>query len=159
MYIFIEESIRRLSSLLLSSPLQVIEIEEILKTTVQLKELYQCVIGCMHDILYINYIGTEKSFEFYSLFQNLIKCCKKRYLYFTHNLYKTIYFEVIFGDCFQTLYMKDPTNQARYLQSHSVEVLYIPPKDRELFHYFTGMNNDGTIVQSSYQVFYFILRP
>ena len=57
---------------MLSSPLQVIEIEEILKTTVQLKELYQCVIGCMHDILYINDFGTENSFEYYSHFQNLI---------------------------------------------------------------------------------------
>ena len=71
MYIFIEISIRILSSLLLSSPLQVSEIEEILKTTVQLKELYQCVIGCMHDILYTNDFNNDKSFELYSHFQNL----------------------------------------------------------------------------------------
>ena len=71
-YLYRNIYIIRLSSLLLSSPLQVIEIEEILKTTVQLKELYQCVIGCMHDILYINDFGTENSFEYYSHFQNLI---------------------------------------------------------------------------------------
>lgn len=158
----VKEKQKALSSLLLSSPLQINEIEQILKSTIQLKEQYQRSIICMHDILYVDYFGTDKSFEYYSHFQKLIICCKKRYLYFTHNLCKTLNFEAIIGDCFQVLNISDLTDQARYLQSHSVEVLYIPPmKDGELFHYFADMSisntNDVTILQSNYQVILLLL--